>query len=72
MPFELDNQCADGKHNFSPIVEGGQTVGIQCKDCPKSVREDMEQSSIIVTEKGIENGPPFIALDFRHRKDPRF
>jgi len=74
MPIELDNQCADGQHRFSPIIEGSQTVGLKCAACPKTVREDMEQSTIVVTAKGIENGPPFIAKDFRPhpRKDPRF
>jgi hypothetical protein len=72
VPFELDQQCVDGKHDFSPIVEGGQTVGIQCKDCPKTVRENMEQSNIIVTATGIENGPEFLVRSLRPRKDPRF
>lgn len=74
MPFKLDNQCVDAQHNFSPIIEGGQTVGLKCSACPKTVREDMQQSTIVVTAKGIENGPPFIAKDFRPhpRKDRDF
>lgn len=72
MPIEFDRYCADGKHSFSPIIEGGQTVGLKCSACSKTIREDMQQSDIVVTAKGIENGPPYIARTFHPRKDPRF
>lgn len=71
MSLELDS-CANGKHNFSPIIEGGQTVGLECKDCPKMVRENMEQSSFVVSAKGIERTETPFDGQQHHRKDPRF
>jgi hypothetical protein len=72
VAIELDKGCGAGLHNFVPIIEGGQTVGLQCLLCPKTVREDMEQSSFVVSAKGIERtSTPFDGQQY-HRKDPRF
>lgn len=71
MPLQLDS-CANGKHNFSPIIEGGQTVGLKCKDCPKAVYENMELSDYVVTPKGLGLMPRFVSGGYVRRKDPRF
>lgn len=73
MPLNLDT-CADGKHNFSPIIEGGQTVGLKCSDCPKTVYENMELSDYVVTSKGLGFMPfrSFLSDGHTRRKDPRF
>lgn len=64
-----ENECLFGKHDFTPLIEGDQTVGIVCTLCGKSVREDMTYSDFVVTEKGLERNvsPPIIK-----RRDPRF
>jgi hypothetical protein len=72
MPFELDNQCPDGKHNFSPIIEDGETVGLKCSACPKEVHEDMERSRIVLTGEGIAIELKFHEGGYVSRKDPRF
>lgn len=72
MPIEFDNPCPDGKHNFSPIIEGNQTVGLKCSQCPFEVRENMEYSRFtvgdpcLITTKDIHEG------ERKRRKDPRF
>ncbi len=65
------------EHDFDPIVEGNQTVGLKCRHCKKEIREMMALSNIIVTEKeilGLETLQ--LPADVHHgnyrRKDPRF
>ncbi len=80
LRFRFEKHCPDGMHDWTPIIEGNQTVGLQCLNCPKTVRENMEQSNIIVTDSGsiverINNHD--IPLRDVHsgahkRKDPRF
>jgi hypothetical protein len=72
MPFDSDNQCADGKHNFSPIIEGGETVGLKCSLCPKTVYENMEFSDYVVTSEGLAFMPRFAEGGYVRRKDSRF
>lgn len=75
--IELNKECPEVLHEFTPIIEGGQTVGITCIVCGKSVREDMAHSSISVNESEIINLQSIIPLPDVHRgnyrrKDPRF
>lgn len=72
MPIELDKECGSGQHNFSPIIEGGQTVGLKCSLCPKTVYENMEFSDYVVTSKGLGFMPRFQCGGYIRRKDPRF
>jgi hypothetical protein len=82
MSIELDNNCARGIHAFKPIIEGTQTVGIFCINCPKIVREDMAHSEVTVDETKIIFPPTFFeqvknqsTRDFiaiYHRKGHRF
>jgi hypothetical protein len=82
MGIELDKKCPTPLHQFHPIIEGCQTVGIVCMVCGLSVREDMQHSGITVDEKAIYFPPTFFeevkhqsTRDFKqqyHRKDPRF
>lgn len=78
IEFERNGDtCPYGLHQFKPISEGGQTIGIVCK-CGKIVRSDMEYSNITVTDSGaivekINNHelPAFKPMSIP-RKDPRF
>lgn len=82
MEAELNNKCPDRLHSYVPIIEGAQTVGLVCMLCGKTVREDMEQSGVVVTENKILFPPTFFeevknqsTRDYKviyHRKDPRF
>jgi hypothetical protein len=61
-------ECPPGLHSDVPIIEGGQTVGLICTLCGRSVREDMAYSTLVATERGL--------VDLREqphrRRDPRF
>lgn len=74
--IELSKECPDELHVYLPIIEGGQTVGIKCCVCDKTVREDMEHTSIVVTDRNeILNLDSIIPQTFdQHyrRKDKRF
>ncbi|MDP1675692.1 MAG: hypothetical protein Q8L88_02410 [Bacteroidota bacterium] len=82
MEAKLNNTCPGRIHSYVPIVEGTQTVGVVCMLCGKTVREDMTQSEIVVTDSVIIFPPYFSeqvkhqsTRDFKiiyHRKDPRF
>jgi hypothetical protein len=45
--------CPRGLHSDIPIIEGNQTVGLICTICGRRVRENMEQSYLIATERGL-------------------
>lgn len=76
------SRCPFGRHDFNPIIEGTQTVGIVCMHCGKAVRENMEHSRVTVDHDVIyfpaswhEEVKHQSTRDFReqyHRKDPRF
>jgi hypothetical protein len=78
MAIDLDKQCPDGKHDFHPIIEGNQTVGLVCLLCDKTVRENMEHSEIYVTGEKHIVGLELLKMPALHpggpspRKDPRF
>ncbi len=52
MGIELEKECPSNLHDWTPIIEDNRTVGLQCVNCPKTVRENMEWSSIKVAESG--------------------
>ena len=65
------------EHNYHPIADGNNTVGLKCSLCSKVITEMHSLSNIIVTEKGIENlgkvfRSNFLIIDNSKRKDPRF
>lgn len=70
MAISLDKNCIDQLHDWQPIIDGTQTVGLVCMICGKRVREDMERSEIIVQEDGTING--LSAIHAYRRKDARF
>lgn len=74
MAIDLEkNICKNGKHDFAPIIEGGQTVGLTCLFCGKSVREAMEYSDVVVLDNGAITGITFMNGTTMHRrKDGRF
>lgn len=61
-------ECLQSLHDWLPIIEGNQTVGLVCQTCSKTVRENMEWSFLVVTPQGL--------VDMKQRapsrKDPRF
>ena len=57
MAIEFADKCTEFLHSYVPIVEGGQTVGLFCPRCKKTVREDMSASNVVVTDKEIFNLP---------------
>jgi hypothetical protein len=61
-------ECLQSRHEWVPIIEGIQTVGVVCQTCGKSVRENMEWSFLVVSAQGL--------VDLRSkapsRKAPRF
>ncbi len=46
-------ECPRGLHHDVPIIEGAQTVGLICTVCGRRVREDMQYSFLVATEKGL-------------------
>lgn len=77
MAIELNEQCAPGEHDYYPIVEGNQTVGLKCRLCGKQIKELMAVSEIVVTDQGIIGLDTLFGTgDIYHgnhkRKDPRF
>jgi len=48
-----EDQCPPGTHSDVPIIEGSQTTGLVCMICGRAVRENMEYSSLVATEKGL-------------------
>jgi hypothetical protein len=62
------DECPPGTHSYVPIIEGNETTGLVCTICGRTIREDMERSYLIVSEKGLidtRQRPP-------SRKHPRF
>jgi len=61
-------QCLTSHHEWLPIIEGNETVGLICTVCGKRIREDMERSHLSASPIGL--------VDTRQRapsrKDPRF
>lgn len=61
-------QCLPALHDWTPIIEGNETVGLVCIVCGKRVRESMERSYLAASPHGL--------IDTRQktpsRKDPRF
>lgn len=78
MSIELDKHCPDMLHDYAPIIEGNQTVGILCTICGKTVRENMQYSDIVVTDsheiKNLHTAlpTPDIYRGATRRRDPRF
>lgn len=63
-----NDECPPGMHDTVPIIEGNETVGLVCISCGWRLRENMERSSLLATDKGLidtRQRPP-------SRKDPRF
>jgi hypothetical protein len=49
--MENNSPCRGGLHDFTPIIEGNETVGLVCliDGCGFTVREDMSRSHISVS-----------------------
>jgi len=71
-----NKRCPNNLHDFVPIIEGGETVGLICiiDGCGFSVREDMERSSLKVLPDGriIMSETLFDGGSHRGQKGGRF
>ena len=49
------DECLPYLHNFVPIVEDNNMIGIKCLNCPLAVYEEPSKSGITVGEKGLDD-----------------